>query len=217
EKNFIFLREALDKYSAEIIRHFLISAHYRHPLDYSLESLQKSESALRRLNNCVELLKKYYDATPEIEEESSTGSIDTSDEDSELVDKIKTLELQFTEAMDNDFNTAKAVGSIYSLVSHVNKSVSSSNGVSSYTLANAYKVLLETSQVLGIYTIEGQDKDTGNSAEYLDPLVDLLLEIRQDARDQKDWGTSDKIRDRLKELDIEIQDSREGSSWKIVS
>ena len=217
EKNFIFLREALDKYSAEIIRHFLISAHYRHPLDYSLESLQKSESALRRLNNCVESLRKYYDAAPEIEEESNTGSIDPSDEDSELLDKIKTLELQFTEAMDNDFNTAKAVGSIYSLVSHVNKSVSSSNGVSSYSLANAYKVLLETSQVLGIYTNDGQDKDTGNSAEYLDPLVELLLEIRQDARDQKDWGTSDKIRDRLKELDIEIQDSREGSSWKIVS
>ena len=217
EENFIFLREALDKYSAEIIRHFLISAHYRHPLDYSLESLQKSESALKRLNNCVDSLQKYYDETPEIEDDNSLASTGTSHEDSVLLDMIKNLQLQFTEAMDNDFNTAKAVGSIFSLVSNVNKSVSSSNGVSSYTLANAYKVLLETCQVLGIYTMDGQDKDTENNAEYLDPLIELLIEIRQDARDQKDWDTSDKIRDRLKELNIEIQDTREGASWKLVT
>ena len=217
EQNFIFLREALDKYSAEIIRHFLISAHYRHPLDYSLESLQKSESALKRLNNCVDSLQKYYEATSEIEENNSTASVDTSNEDSELLEKIKTLQIQFTDAMDNDFNTAKAVGTIFSFVSHVNKSLRSSNEVSSYTLANAYKVLLETCQVLGIYTMDEQDKDTENTAASLDPLVELLLEIRQDAREQKDWDTSDKIRDRLKEIDIEIQDTREGTSWKFVS
>ena len=217
EQNFIFLREALDKYSAEIIRHFLISAHYRHPLDYSLESLQKSESALKRLNNCVDSLQKYYEATPEIKENNSTASVDTSHEDSELLEKIKTMQIQFTDAMDNDFNTAKAVGTIFSLVSQVNKSLRSSNGVSSYTLANAYKVLLETCQVLGIYTMDEQDKDTESTAASLEPLVELLLEIRQDARDQKDWDTSDKIRDRLKEIDIEIQDTREGTSWKFVS
>ena len=217
EQNFIFLREALDKYSAEIIRHFLISAHYRHPLDYSLESLQKSESALKRLNNCMDSLQKYYEATPEIEENNTTASVDTSHEDSELLEMIKTLQIQFTDAMDNDFNTAKAIGTIFSFVSHVNKSLRASNEVSSYTLANAYKVLLETCQVLGIYTIAEQDKDTENTAASLDPLVELLLEIRQDARDQKDWDTSDKIRDRLKEINIEIQDTREGTSWKFVS
>lgn len=214
EKNFIFLREALDKYSAEIIRHFLISAHYRHPLDYSLASLQKSESALKRLNNCVDSLQKYYEETSEIEDNNSKTYTSTSHEDTVLLDMIKTLQLQFTEAMDHDFNTAKAVGSIFSLVSNVNKSLSSSNGFSSYTYANAYKVLLETCQVLGIYTMDRQDKASENTTAYLDPLIELLIEIRQNARDQKDWDTSDKIRDRLKELDIEIQDSREGTSWK---
>ncbi len=215
EKNFIFLRDALDKFSAEIIRHFLISAHYRHPLDYSLESLQKSESALKRLNNCVDTLKKYYEATPEIEEENNKTLNHTSHADADFFSIIESMQSQFTEAMDNDFNTAQAVGSIFSLVSYINKSINSSNGASSYTLANAYKVLTESCQVLGIYTMN--EEDTDNTAEHLDPLIELLLEIRQDARNQKDWDTSDKIRDRLKELDIEIQDTREGTSWKFVS
>ena len=215
EQNFIFLRDALDKYSAEIIRHFLISAHYRHPLDYSLESLQKSESALKRLNNCVDSLKKYYETTPEIEENNNQKSKETSHADTELFSSIESLQSQFTEAMDNDFNTAQAIGSIFSLVSHVNKTISSSNGVSQYTLANAYKVLVETCQVLGIYTMN-EHENNGN-VEYLDPLIELLLEIRQDARNQKDWNTSDKIRDRLNELNIEIQDTREGTSWKFLS
>ena len=215
EENFIFLREALDKYPAEIIRHFLISAHYRHPLDYSLESLRKSESALKRLNNCVDSLKKFYDSAPKIEENNSEKSEDTSHADAELFSYIESLQSQFTEAMDNDFNTARAVGSIFSIVSHVNKTIGSSNEVSQYTLANAYKVLVETCQVLGIYTVNEQENN--DNVEYLDPLIELLLEIRQDARNQKDWDISDKIRDRLKELNIEIQDTREGTSWRFLS
>ncbi len=215
EQNFIFLRDALDKYSAEMIRHFLISAHYRHPLDYSLDSLQNSESALKRLNNCVDTLIKYYEATPEIEENNNKAFKNASHTDAELFSAIESMQSQFTDAMDNDFNTAQAVGSIFSLVSHVNKSFRSPNGVSQYTFANAYKVLVETCQVLGLYTMNEQE--TANSDKYLDPLIELLIEIRQDARNQKDWDTSDKIRDRLKELNIEIQDTREGTSWKLVT
>ena len=215
EENFILLRDALDKYPAEIIRHFLISAHYRHPLDYSLESLQKSESALRRLNNCVDSLKKYYEDATDIPEKESSKSENTSDADADLCFAIKKMQSQFTDAMDNDFNTAQAVGSIFSLVSHVNKSLSASNAVSSNTFSNAYSKLVEACQVLGIYTMDEQDTD--KSVAYLEPLIELLIEIRQDARNQKDWDTSDKIRDRLKALKIEIQDTREGTSWKLIS
>jgi cysteinyl-tRNA synthetase len=180
-----------------------------------LESLQNSESALRRLNNCVDTLIKYYEATPEIEENKNETSKNDSHTDAELFLAIESMQSQFTDAMDNDFNTAQAVGSIFSLVSHVNKSINSSNGVSQYTLANAYKVLVETCQVLGIYTMNEQE--TNNNDKYFDPLIELLIEIRQDARNQKDWDTSDKIRDRLKEINIEIQDTREGTSWKFVT
>ena len=214
EQNFIFLREALDRYSAEVIRHFLISAHYRHPLDYSLESLQKSESALKRLNNCLDSLKKYDEETPEkLEADDSTSN--ARETNTALLSAIETMQSHFTDAMDTDFNSAQAVGSIYSLVSQVNRSLGSSNGVSPHTLAIAYRVLIETCQVLGIYTMN--EHDTDNTAEYLDPLIELLLEVRQDARNQKDWDTSDKIRDRLKALNIEIKDTHEGSTWKFGS
>ena len=215
EQNFIFLRDALDRYAAEVIRHFLISAHYRHPLDYSLESLKKSESALRRLNNCLETLKKYEEDTPEIADGHNVIPSDISQADTSLLSAIETLQSQFTDAMDTDFNTAQAVGSIFSLVSQVNKSLENSNGVPNHTFAKAYKTITETCQVLGIYTIN--EHESGNTAEYLGPLLELLLEVRQDARNQKDWDTSDKIRDRLKELNIEIKDTREGSTWKFLS
>ena len=215
EQNFIFLRDALDRYAAEVIRHFLISAHYRHPLDYSLESLKKSESALRRLNNCIERLKKYEEDTPEIANGHNATPSDISQADTLLLSAIETMQSQFTAAMDTDFNTAQAIGSIFSLVSQVNKSLENSNGVPDHTFAKAYKTITETCQVLGIYTIN--EHESGNTAEYLGPLLELLLEVRQDARNQKDWDTSDKIRDRLKELNIEIKDTREGSTWKFLS
>ncbi len=215
EKNFIFLRDALDKYPAEVIRHFLISAHYRHPLDYGLESLQKSESALKRLKNCLEALKKYEEETPEVTDGNSSTPRKTSDTDVALLSAIETMQSKFTDAMDNDFNTAQGVGTIFSLVSQVNRSLGTHNEVSHQTFAQAYKVLCETCQVLGIYTMDEQD--TAGTAEFLNPLLELLLEIRQEARSQKDWDTSDKIRDRLKQLNIEIQDTRDGSTWKFVS
>ena len=215
EKNFIFLRDALDKYPAEVIRHFLISAHYRHPLDYSLESLQKSESALKRLRNCLEALKKYEQEIPEITDEHNSASQDVAEADTHLLSAIKTMQAQFTDAMDTDFNTAQAMGSIFSLVSQVNRSLGTSNGISDQIFAQAYKVLSETCQVLGIYTMNEQD--VAGTTDILNPLLELLLEIRQNARDQKDWDTSDKIRDQLKQLNIEIQDTHEGATWKFLS
>lgn len=210
EQNFIFLRDALDKYPAEAIRHFLISAHYRHPLDYSTESLKTSDSALRRLNNCLDTLKKFA-----LEEDvTQENHNNLTSQDASLESAIETMQTQFTEAMDTDFNTAQAVGSIFTLVGVINKLVASPNEVSNQTLVRAYYALSETCQVLGIYAINEQE--AGNSDKYIDPLLELLLDIRQNARNQKDWNTSDKIRDRLKELNIEIQDTRDGSTWKFV-
>ena len=203
ERNFILLRDALNNYPTEVIRHFLISAHYRHPLDYNPESLTKSEGALRRLNNCLDALKK-YDAQFE-----ANGT-----EPSSLQEAVQAMKSQFTAAMDTDFNTAQALGAIFTLVSEVNRSLSAFNKAEAPALAQAYQVLTETCEVLGIYNLNAQDS---SNVEQLDQLVDLLLEIRQDARSRKDWETSDKIRDKLKELNIEIQDTREGATWKIVS
>ena len=205
EQNFILLRDALDNYPTEVIRHFLISAHYRHPLDYNQESLKKSEGALRRLNNCLDALKNYDE---DIEASETTAM--------PLQHAVQEMKSQFTQAMDTDFNTAQALGAIFTLVSKVNKSLSTLDEAAAPVLAQAYQVLTETCQVLGIYDVEVQEDD-GNNVQQRDQIINLLLEIRQDARNRKDWETSDKIRDRLKELNIEIKDTREGATWKIIS
>ena len=204
EQNFILLRDALDNYPTEVIRHFLISAHYRHPLDYNQESLTKSEGALRRLNNCLDALKKY--ARP-VETSEITAT--------PLQQAVQKMKAHFNQAMDTDFNTAQALGAIFTLVSAVNKSLTPDSEETDPAFAQAYQALIETCQVLGICGTDPQKSDDDN-VEQRDRLVHLLLEIRQDARERKDWETSDKIRDRLQELNIEIKDTREGATWKIV-
>ena len=207
ERNFILLRDALDNYPTEVIRHFLISAQYRHPLDYNPESLAKSEGALRRLNNCLAALETYQTA-------------DAADMDGEAETTLRNATLQmkadFEAAMDADFNTARALGAIFTLIGAVNRFIQQTETDAAAVLAHAREALIETCGVLGIYNAQDSDVQD-DSGEMLTHLVTLLLDIRQDARQRKDWETSDKIRDRMKELNIEIQDTRQGATWKFIS
>ena len=208
ERNFILLRDALDNYPTEVIRHFLISAQYRHPLDYNPESLAKSQGALRRLNNCLAALEVYETAgTANVEGEAETA----------LRDATLRMKADFEAAMDADFNTARALGAIFTLIGAVNRFIQKTDtDAAAAVLAHAREALVETCGVLGIYNAQA-DTVQGDSGELLNRLVTLLLDVRQDARQRKDWGTSDKIRDRLKELNVEIQDTRQGATWKFSS
>ncbi len=207
ERNFILLRDALDNYPTEVIRHFLISAQYRHPLDYNPESLAKSEGALRRLNNCLAALETYQTAdAADVEGEAETA----------LRNATLQMKADFEAAMDADFNTARALGAIFTLIGAVNRFIQQTETDAAAVLAHAREALIETCCVLGIYNAQDSDVQD-DSGEMLNHLVTLLLDIRQDARQRKDWETSDKIRDRMKELNIEIQDTRQGATWKFIS
>ena len=207
ERNFILLRDALDNYPTEVIRHFLISAQYRHPLDYNPESLAKSEGALRRLNNCLAALETYQTAdAADVEGEAETA----------LRNATLQMKADFEAAMDADFNTARALGAIFTLIGAVNRFIQQTETDAAAVLAHAREALIETCSVLGIYNAQDSDVQD-DSGEMLTHLVTLLLDIRQDARQRKDWETSDKIRDRMKELNIEIQDTRQGATWKFIS
>ncbi|MDE0043513.1 MAG: cysteine--tRNA ligase [Candidatus Poribacteria bacterium] len=214
ERNFIFVRDALKDYSAEAIRHFLISAHYRHPLDYSSSSLKESSSAIRRLNNCLDALKPYQNtADHEFPDGGNSSEVDTS-----ILEAIQAMRNGFEEAMDADFNTARTIGEIFKFVGEVNQTLAEKGENLSDTTKAAfgrgYKSLKEMCEVLGIYS-ESTDFGDGNM-EMLSQLMDLIIEIRQTARQRKDWDTADKIRDRLKQLNIELQDTRHDVTWKIT-
>ena len=214
ERNFIFVRDALKDYSAEAIRHFLISAHYRHPLDYSPSSLKESSSAVRRLSNCLDALKPYHST-------ANTGFADggNSDEvDTSILESIQAMRNGFEEAMDADFNTARAIGEIFKFVGEVNQTLAGTDEIlpaaTKAALGKGYINLKEMCEVLGIYS-ESADSGDGNT-ELLNQLMDLIVEMRQTARQRKDWETADKIRDRLKQLNIELQDTRHDVTWKII-
>ena len=214
ERNFIFVRDALKDYSAEAIRHFLISAHYRHPLDYSSSSLKESSSAIRRLNNCLDALKPYQSMTDTSLLDSDTFSeVDTS-----ILEAIQSMRDGFEEAMDADFNTARAIGEIFKFVGEVNQTLAEAGenlaDTTKAALGRGYGSLKEMCEVLGIYS-ELTESGDGNM-ELLNQLMNLIIETRQTARLHKDWETADKIRDRLKQLNIELQDTRHDVTWKIT-
>ena len=211
ESNFIFVHDALQKYAPEAIRHFLISAQYRHPLDYNPTSLSESSSAVRRLNNCLDALKPYRDVNGDLTEP-------LNDAEAALSQAINTMRQDFELTMNDDFNTAGALGAIFKFVGEVNQFLTATEDSASdkkkNVLGQARKSLVEVCRVLGIYA-EGEVASDEHAA-LTEQLIDLILEIRQDARQRKDWETADKIRDQLEQLNVELQDSRAGTSWKII-
>ena len=212
ESNFIFVHDAVQQYAAEAIRHFLISAQYRHPLDYNPTSLTESSSAVRRLNNCFDALRPYRDADGDVSEALNDA------EATRTLESINTMHRNFESAMDEDFNTAGALGAIFKCVGEVNQFLTATEGISSderrSVLSRAYKGLVEVCSVLGIYVEEEVASDA--HAALTEQLMSLILEVREDARQRKDWETADKIRDQLEQLNVELQDSRGGTTWKII-
>ena len=212
EQNFILVRDALRDYSPEAIRHFLISAQYRHPLDYNDTSLRESNSAIRRLNNCLDALGQYQDLHQEI----SLHETEFSEAETGLIKSTDAMCHEFKAAMDDDFNTAGAMGAIFKFVGEINPFLATTETDPSYlgkmVFGNAYRKLTELCGVLGIHS-----QKTVSRSDYtmlIEQLMELILEVRQEARRRKDWEVSDKIRDGLKQLNIQLKDSRLGTTWK---
>lgn len=214
ERNFILVREALREYAPEAIRHFLISAQYRHPLDYNATSLKESTSAIRRLNNCLDALTPYQTV-----DQTGLDEKPLSEAEAALLQSIDAMRDGFEAAMDDDFNTAEAIGVIFKFIGEVNQFLAAAGNQPSeggkIVLGKAYKRLIDVCGVLGIYSEKRASSD--ENAIFIEQLMDLILEVRQGARRRKDWETSDNIRDRLKQLHVELQDTQHGTTWKIVN
>jgi len=209
--NFIFVRDALEEHSPEAIRFFLLSAHYRNPLDYTPDSLTQATSASRRLRTCLDTLQRLGKSEGNIEVE------ELSESEKQIYQSVAEMREQFEEAMDDDFNTAAAIGAIFELVHQINIFAQENEGnlseQSRLLLNYARENIVELSEVLGIYSPDSGL--TGQEANLVNELMKLVIEIREDARGKKDWNTADKIRDKLKELNIVLKDTREDTVWEI--
>ncbi|MBO5495400.1 MAG: cysteine--tRNA ligase [Eubacterium sp.] len=190
--NFKTVREIADAYGYEVIRYFLISSHYRSPINYSLEIIEQCKSALERLYTCRESL------------DFAIKNAKDTDTDGELIKLIDSRKEQFITAMDDDLNTADGLSAIFELVKDINTKILDKE-VSKEVCEHAAEIFDELCGVLGIlYNRKSND---------LDSEIEELIKQRQEARANKDWATADRIRDELKEKGIILKDTPQGVTW----
>ena len=190
--NFKTVREIANVYGYEVIRYFLISSHYRSPINYSLEIIEQCKSALERLYTCRESLDFALKNAKDIPD------------DEELIKKLNSHREQFITAMDDDLNTADGVAAVFELVKDINTSILDKE-VSKNVCQTAAAVFDELCDVLGIlYNRKNNDVDS---------YIEALIEERQQARANKDWATADRIRDELKAKGIILKDTPQGVTW----
>lgn len=192
--NFFTVREIGELYDLEIVRLFMISSHYRSPINFSNELLDSIKSSLERLyiakNNLHYLLEKAEDR-------------DEKEEERIIKEKLLKYRDKFIEAMDDDLNTADGVSVIFDLVRDINTTIDENFPKS--VIECAYKLYMELASVLGL--LEKEEKN-------LEKEIENLIEERQKARSDKNWALADKIRDDLKDRGIILEDTPSGVKWR---
>ncbi len=202
--NFLTIKDALKLYRPEVIRAFILSAHYRGPLDYSREAMQAAEQGIRRLHNTVRAVRARMKETTMPE-----GTADLS-----YMADLDPYREAFLAAMDDDFNTPKAMATLHELARVVNRMLDSGQPINHGTLAAIDQMFSELGgQILGI--IPDQLEPPEVRSGLVDGLMDLILSIRQEYRAAKDWARADAIRQRLAELGIVVEDRPEGPTWRL--
>ncbi len=201
--NFFLVREILEKFSGEVIRYFILSAHYRNPIDFNDGALLESEKALTKLMNAYSHLEKMLDDSQENKEDI-------------LFEEFKQIEDKIEKALQDDFNTALAFSYFFDgskvLTKAINENKYSEEGVKkAYSIFEKYLV-----NILAVLPFERIEEDVANSDDSVifNKVMDILLDVRNMARKDKNFAYGDLIRNELTKLDIELIDTKEGSTWK---
>ncbi|NLW44979.1 MAG: cysteine--tRNA ligase [Syntrophomonadaceae bacterium] len=200
--NFFIVRDILQKYSGNVVRLYLLSTHYRSPLDFDDSKLEEAERALERIKNSWHLLQEAL---------GEPGSTDLTPKDEELSRELDTLRAEFIMAMDDDFNTALAISHIFGVVRAVNRYLAEAKTRSRPVLEHAMQVFREMIDIIGI----ALDAEEAQSSSKVRDLVSSLVEFRRQARQEKDYPTADMVRDLLHRQGVILEDSKEGSRIRL--
>jgi cysteinyl-tRNA synthetase len=188
--NFITIRDLLEDYSPEVFRFFVLSTHYRSPIDFSKSALEQSKNSLQRI----------YKLTENIEVLIDSEILESNDNDRDYTNKLTDFENKFLDALDNDFNTPDALSIFFNFIREMNKGIQSEN-ISKTILMNISCLLKDIEAIFGLkFFKEGIREDK------IKELLELLVEVREILRERKDWELSDLIRSKLKEIDINLED-----------
>lgn len=206
--NFFLVKDVLAHYSPDALRYFLISNHYRSPLDFSDERLEEMTRSLERLGTAIDNVLELLDMPSGAKSEEAAQLLETAKKDEEA----------FEEAMCDDFNTALASAAMFDLAKQVNifKDAVLHKGipVDSSVLSEVKRVFKTMTDILGILEDRWSGATGAASDKDYSDLMDMILEIRQECRNQKQYALADMIRDKLTDLGITIQDSPQGARWK---
>ena len=194
--NFFTVREIADEFDLEVLRFFLLTTQYRSPINFSREVMEQTKNSSKRL----------YNAKYKLEDAIEKSSLDKiTDEEEKLYKSFDRHIEKFENAMDDDLNTADAITAIFDLVKDINLNLDESN--SKEMLEKTLELLKKLTRVLGI--MEGEREEISED-------IEGLIKERNDARKNKDFARADEIRDKLKEMGIEIEDTRSGTTWKRI-
>lgn len=202
--NFFTVKDILKTYPAETLRYFLVATHYRSPLDFSDERLKEAQASLGRLKNAQDSLNELL-----------AMKSDANDSAKDVLSFAVAAKDGFYEAMNDDFNTALALANMFDLTKKINiyhQSVLAGEvSADKENIAKILDIYNEMVDILGI--LQGNEENIQDD-KLVDDLMNIIINLRQDARKNKDWTTADKIRDALNEIGVVIEDSPTGPRWK---
>ena len=199
------VKDALKLYSPEAIRYFILSSHYRGPVDFSEQALQAAQTGINRFYNTVrKLRRRMKDVVPF----TGAGTAALAN-----VTSLEDYRDDFKSAMDDDFNTPQALATLFELVKEVNRTLDDDQSPDLGTLSTMNKIINDLAgDVLGILpdTLETQPEDN-----LVDDLVESLLAMRQEFRAENNWQKADEIRHRLSDMGIAIEDGADSTTWRL--
>jgi cysteinyl-tRNA synthetase len=200
--NFITIKDALELYSPEAIRFFMLSSHYRKPVDFSRDAMLSAERGIERLRNTVRALRQRK------EQVQPAGTAELSH-----VGTLIPYSERFLKAMDDDFNTPQAIAALFDLNKEVNQLLNSGQTLSHGTVAAIDDIYRELGgEILGIIPDDLTDEVGG---ELVEGLMEVILDIREQYREAEEWERADELRDRLADRGIAVDDRPEGTTWRV--
>lgn len=220
--NFFTIRDLLGLYHPEILRFFLLTTHYRSPIDYTDQSLKDAETALERIYTTLGTIDSVLSEGAHL---SQAGEREGEGSDADAEELINSLAERFEEAMDDDFNSALAIAAIFDTVRAINRWINAPGFIGTKAalsvLGKGKETLLEVGDVLGILKSDPAGfikslQQSRRSDKKIDAAeVESLIAERWEARSAKDWAKSDEIRDELSAMGVVIKDSKEGTTWEL--
>jgi len=198
--NYVSFDDILEKHTPDALRYFYVSTHYRRPLNFTWSNMENAQNTVNRLENTLDLIENAM--------RGPDDNLDYGEREEKLLETVRTEKQSFIEAMDDDFDTPVAFGHLHAINGAINEYLSepANKGV----LGEAADIYRELLGVLGLF-----EKRRVGGDEVTERLIIMITELREEQRNEKNYAFADIIRDRLAEAGVELQDTAEGTTWKL--